>query len=96
VVEPVECERAPDLPGAPVAEVVDRLHVAALHVVREVVADLRGERGGGAFLADVDAGAALDLLAQRRRGRVELDERAEDVEQHRPHRAHAIHSHAAN
>ena len=65
-------------------------------MVREVVADLRGERGGGALLADVDAGALLDLLAQGGRGRLELDQRAEHVEQHRPDRAHAIHSHAAN
>ena len=81
---------------AAVAELLDRRHVAALDVVGEVVADLRRERRARALLAHIDAGAALELLAQRGRRRLELDQRAEHVEQDGPHLAHEIHSHAAN
>ena len=82
--------------GAAAAQLGQRVAVAALEMVEAVVGDLVADGSLGGRLVDPQVEPGLELTAQRRRGRLELEQRAERVEQDRAGRAQATHRHAAN
>ena len=98
VVEPVERERLAHLLRAAVAQLARAAsHVAALDVVREVVADLRANAAARALLADVDAAcAARARRAARGAGGSSSTSVPSASSEHRLDGAHEIHSQVAN
>ena len=82
MVEVRQLERPPHLLRAAVAQALQALAVGPLEVVFEVVRDLGHEARARALLAHLEAALAQQPLKARSRG-LELDQRAEGVEQDR-------------